>query len=224
MKEYFKDRPFYFNPPWNILFELGRLNKLRPWDVNIAYLLDSFMKKMESLRKFDFKASGVALDSSATIYLTKTSLLLELQKPPPSPSSKPDFEPSLLLLPARFELTSTTVKNLLEALEAVLKGEHLLKTKPKEEYILPLPPTRLLPSDIYLLEIEKMMEDLYKKLLNLFKKGKTVVFSKLVEGLDKLETIRTFIVLLFLAQKGKVDLWQDENLEEVYITRQDWET
>jgi len=104
-------------------------------------------------------------------------------------------------------------------LEDVLKGERFLKTKSKEEYILPLPPTSLLPSDAYMLEIEEMMENLYRKLLNLFERGKPVVFSKLVEGLDKIEIIKTFIVLLFLAQKGRVDLWQDENLEEVYITR-----
>jgi len=218
MKDYFINRPFFYNPPWNILFELDRLNKLRPWDVNIAYLLTSFLKEMESLRSFDFRASGIALDSSATIFLMKTTLVLELQKPPPLPAVfKPESELSPLLLPARFELTSTTIQNLLEALEEVLKGEHFLKIKPREEYTLPLPLTSLLPLDAYLMKIEEMMENLHRKLISFLEKEKIVLFSKLVAGLDKLEAVKTFIILLFLAQKGKVDLWQDENLEEIYI-------
>ncbi|MFB3850469.1 MAG: hypothetical protein ACE14Q_00935 [Acidobacteriota bacterium] len=32
-------RPFYLRPPWNILFEISKLEKLTPWNVNIAYLL-----------------------------------------------------------------------------------------------------------------------------------------------------------------------------------------
>jgi chromatin segregation and condensation protein Rec8/ScpA/Scc1 (kleisin family) len=36
--------------------------------------------------------------------------------------------------------------------------------------------------------------------------------------MEALEAIKTFIVLLFLAQKGDVSLWQDENLGDIYIT------
>ena len=36
-------RPFYLRPPWNILFEISKLEKLTPWNVNIAYLLRSFL-------------------------------------------------------------------------------------------------------------------------------------------------------------------------------------
>ncbi len=40
-------RPFYLRPPWNILFEISKLEKLTPWNVNIAYLLRSFLSEME---------------------------------------------------------------------------------------------------------------------------------------------------------------------------------
>ena len=32
-------KPFYLRPPWNILFEISKLEKLTPWNVNIAYLV-----------------------------------------------------------------------------------------------------------------------------------------------------------------------------------------
>src|SRR5208283_732855 len=121
-------RPFYLRPPLNILFELNKLEKLTPWNVNISYLLRSFLSEMERTDNVDFRASGVALDSSALIYLMKSKLLLTLQEPPAAlpPKGPGDFVPPPLFLPLRHELTSTTIQHLLEVLDDVLKGEKLL--------------------------------------------------------------------------------------------------
>lgn len=99
-----------------------------------------------------------------------------------------------------------------------MKGESLFALKPRTVPILPSPPEFLPPLDLYLVEIEKQMDKLYHTLLRYAGKGKLVLFSKVIEGLDKLEAIKTFLVLLFLAQKGDVTLWQDENLSDIYIT------
>src|SRR3972149_72338 len=120
-------RPFYMRPPWNILFEISKFEKLTPWNVNIAYLLNSFLTEMERTGKVDFRASGVALDSSALIYLMKSKLLLTLQEPPAPPKAPPGFIPPPLFLPLRHELTSTTIQNLLDVLDEVLKGEKLYR-------------------------------------------------------------------------------------------------
>jgi len=210
-------KPFYFRPPWNILFELNRLRNLRPWDVNIAFLLTTFLEEMEKRGEVDFRASGVALDSSSTIYLMKSKLLLELEKPPEPPKAPMDFLPPPLFLPVRYELTSTTVQELLNVLDEVLKGEHLLALKPRTESILPSVPLVLPPLDLYLMEIEKQMDRLYHKLSGLAAQGRFVLFCKVIAGLERLEAIKTFIVLLFLAQKGDISLWQNEDLTEIYI-------
>ena len=86
-------RPFYMRPPWNILFDISKLEKLTPWNVNISYLLNSFLSEMERNGKVDFRASGVALDSSALIYLMKSKLLMTLQEPPAQPKPPGDFVP-----------------------------------------------------------------------------------------------------------------------------------
>jgi chromatin segregation and condensation protein Rec8/ScpA/Scc1 (kleisin family) len=210
-------KPFYFRPPWNILFELNRLRNLRPWDVNIAFLLTTFLVEMEKCGDVDFRASGVALGSSSAIYLMKSKLLLELEKPPEPPRAQKDFLPPPLLLPVRYELPSTTVQELLTVLDEVLKGEHLLHLKPRLEPILPPPPEILPPLDLYLMEIEKQMDRLFNTLSRLATGGKYVLFSRVVSELERLEAVKTFIVLLFLAQKGDVSLWQDENQSEIYI-------
>jgi len=211
------EKPFYFQPPWNILFEFHRLEKILPWDVNISFLLTSFLEEMEKRGEIDFRASGMVLDSSTTIYLMKSKLLLKLEEPPLAPKAPPDFLPPPLFLPLRYELTSTTIHHLLTVLDEVLKGERLFPLEQRLEPLL-VPPEVLPPLDLYLMEIEERMENLYDFLCQLAREAKLIVFSKVVAGIEKLEAIKTFIILLFLAQKGKVSLWQEEDFGELYIT------
>jgi len=212
-------RPFYLRPPLNILFEFNKLEKLTPWNVNIAYLLSSFLDEMEKSGKVDFRASGVALGSSALIYLMKSKLLLALEEPPPPPKAPKDFVPPPLFLPLRYELTSTTIKHLLEVLDDVLKGEKLLRPeKVAAEPILPTASEIFSQLDMYLMEIELQMENLYTILSEKVKGTGIIEFSTLIKGTARLEAIRTFILLLFLAQDGRVSLWQNEETEEIYVT------
>jgi chromatin segregation and condensation protein Rec8/ScpA/Scc1 (kleisin family) len=212
-------RPFYLHPPWNILFEFHKLEKLTPWNINIAYLLTSFLEQMEKSGQIDFRASGVALDSSALIYLMKSKLLLKLEEPPTPAKGPKDFVPPPLFLPLRHELTSTTISHLLEVLDEVLKGEGLIRVeKPLVEPLLPTASEILPQLDLYLMEIELQMEKLYVTLLERVKGAGIIEFSSLIRGMTRIEAIRTFVVLLFLAQEGKINLWQNEESVEIYIT------
>ncbi len=211
-------KPFYLQHPWNILFEIHRLEKVKPWNVSISFLLASFLDEMEKHGEVDFRASGVALDSSAFIYLMKSKLLLKLEEPPAPPKLPPDFIPPPIFLPLRYELTSTTIEQLLEALDSVLKGEKLLPLKPHLEPILPSP-TDIMPDiDQYLMEIETLMEELYNRMLQLSEGKFFFSFTNLICDRDRIEAIRTFILLLFLAQRKRIWLWQEEEFGEIYIS------
>ncbi|MGA2681627.1 MAG: hypothetical protein ABSF44_07495 [Candidatus Bathyarchaeia archaeon] len=212
-------KPFYLRPPWNILFEISKLEKLTPWNVNIAYLLRSFLSEMERTNKTDFRASGVALDSSALIYLMKSKLLLTLQEPPAPPARPQDYVPPPLFLPLRHELTSTTIQHLLEVLDDVLKGERLLNLDHvvAQHPILPSV-TDLLPQfDKFMAEIELQINNLYAILCEKVGGSGIIDFSTLTKTMTRIEALRTFIYLLFLAQDAVVSLWQNEETEELYI-------
>ncbi|MEM1506954.1 MAG: hypothetical protein QW702_04510 [Candidatus Bathyarchaeia archaeon] len=213
------NRPFYLQPPWDILFDFQRLQKINPWSIDIAFLLLTFLKEMEQRAIIDFRASGVALDSSASIYLLKSSLLLKFEEPQPPPSPKPaiDFIPPPLTLPLRYELTTTTIQNLLEALNEALQSESLLSIKVAQKPI--LPPPEIIPTiSAYLMEIESKIEEVSQKIRFLLERGEIVTFSKIIHGSDKNEAIRVFIILLFMAQRGIVTLWQHEEFGEIYVT------
>jgi segregation and condensation protein A len=211
-------KPFYLHPPWNILFEIHKLEKVKPWKVNISFLLTSFLEEMQKHGDVDFRASGVALDSSAFIYLMKSKLLLKLEEPPAPPKLPPEYIPPPIFLPLRYELTSTTIEQLLEALDSVLKGEKLLPLKPRIEPVLPSPSELMPEIDRYLMEIETLMERLYDEMLQISKGKRFLTFTNLVFSKNRLGTIRTFILLLFLAQRQRVWLWQEEEFGEIYIS------
>ena len=216
-------KPFYLKPPWNILFELNKLEKLTPWNVNISYLLRSFLSEMERTGKVDFRASGVALDSFALIYLMKSKLLLTLQEPPAPPKPPPDFVPPPLFLPLRHELTSTTIQHLLDVLDDVLKGEKLHRAnRIAAQPVLPAVSDILPQFDAFLAELELQMNKLYALLCERVKGAGIVEFLTLIRDVDRIEAVRTFILLLFLAQDGKVSLWQNEETEELYIAVGNW--
>jgi chromatin segregation and condensation protein Rec8/ScpA/Scc1 (kleisin family) len=211
-------KPFYLRPPWNILFELNKLEKLIPWNVNISYLLRSFLSEMERTGKVDFRASGVALDSSALIYLMKSKLLLTLQEPPAPPKPPPDFVPPPLFLPLRHELTSTTIQHLLDVLDDALKVEKLHRAdRVVAQPVLPAVSDILPQFDAFLAELELQMKKLHALLCERVKGVGIIEFSTLIRGVDRIEAVRTFVLLLFLAQDGKVSLWQNEETEELYI-------
>lgn len=212
-------KPFYLRPPWNILFEISKLEKLTPWNVNIAYLLRSFLTEMERTEKVDFRASGVALDSSALIYLMKSKLLLTLQEPPAPPKAPQDFVPPPLFLPLRHELTSTTIQHLLEVLDDVLKGEKLLHLEHVVEQhpILPSVSDLMPQFDQFIAELELQVDKLYAILCEKVKGAGIIDFATLSKGATRIEALRMFIYLLFLAQDGLVSLWQNEETEELYI-------
>ncbi|MCL2288310.1 MAG: hypothetical protein FWC33_03920 [Candidatus Bathyarchaeota archaeon] len=215
-------RPFYLRPPWNILFELSKLEKLgTPWGINIAYLLRTFLTEMDHTEKVDFRASGVALDSSALIYLMKSKLLLTLNELPVPTAQKlpPDFVPPPLFLPLRHELTSTTIQHLLEVLDEVLKGEKIsrLDRAVAQTPVLPIVSDLLPQFDRFIAELESQVEQLYALLVEKVHGKGIIDFSTLTKGATRIEALRTFIYLLFLAQDGLVSLWQNEETEELYI-------
>ncbi|MBS7627845.1 hypothetical protein KEJ36_03385, partial [Candidatus Bathyarchaeota archaeon] len=76
-----------------------------------------------------------------------------------------------------------------------------------------------LPSlDPYLVKIEELTDGLYERLLGLLNKDAFIPFSKVIEKLPRREALITFLALLFLACRGKLNLWQEEEPGEIYIS------
>jgi segregation and condensation protein A len=209
------EKPFWLRPPYMILFDLLRLHRIKPWDVNITYILNAFLAEMKKQGFIDFSASGTALLSSSMIHRMKSELVLKMEEPPKPPIARPNEEvPPPLPFPIRFEYTSTSIEQVLSVLEEVLKRESAALADRKS---LLSPPEILEQMDEFLANIEKNIEAFYASLLRMATATPTLSFLELTRGSTLLEAVRVFIMLLFLVMENRVSLSQTEDRGDITI-------
>lgn len=210
------EKPFWLRPPYLILFDLLRLHRIKPWDVNITYLLNAFLAEMKKQGFIDFSASGTALLSSSMIHRMKSELVLEMEEPPKPPIARPNEEvPPPLPFPIRFEYTATSIEQVLSLLEEVLKRESIALAERKG---LLSPPEILEQMDEFLADIEKNMETFYSTLVRKAARSHTLSFLHLTKQYTLLDVVRAFIMLLFLVMQDRVTLSQKEDRGDIIIT------
>lgn len=208
-------KPFWMRHPYLILFDLLRLHRVKPWDVNIANLLNTFLTEMKDHGHIDFSASGTALLSSSIIHRMKSELVLKMEDPPRSPPQRLQEDvPPPLPLPLRFEYTATPLSEVLQAIEEVIKSEvQLLSHKTSD--LKPVPLVEEL--DDFITNIQDHLETLYHRLIHEFKNLQQISFTKLTTKMDILEVVRTFILILFLASRGNIELFQNPDSNDIMI-------
>ena len=212
-----KEKPFYLRPPWEILFKETKLEKISPWSIDLVHLLTTLLEEMSRVG-IDFRAAGTAINSSVLIYLKKAELLLKMEEPPKPPPEKAEiYLPPPVNLPFRFEFTTTTIKDLVEALERALMDESRRSQSPKLP-TLPAPIPDLMSIETYLHEIEERSDDLLERIRLISRSGGALTLSALITEHSWPEVVRVFIMLLFLAQRDKIDLQQDEDETDIKIT------
>ena len=208
-------KPFWLRPPYLILFDLLRLHRVKPWDVDIANLLNTFLAEMKKSGYIDFSASGTALLSSSVVHRMKSELVLKMEEPPKPPVARPDVEvPPPLPFPLRFEYTSTSVVEILRTLQEVLESE---KTMLAKKPFMLSPPSVFEQFDEFLANIQENIQNFYGKLIKLSIRGLPLSFRDLISGQTLIEAIRVFVMLLFLANDKKILLTQDEQGSDLYI-------
>jgi chromatin segregation and condensation protein Rec8/ScpA/Scc1 (kleisin family) len=211
-----KQKPYYLRQPWDILFRENKLERVSPWNINLVMLLTTLLEQMEE-EGIDFRLAGTAIQSSVLIYLKKAEMLLTMEDlPKPDDDREEVYLPPALPLPFRFEHTTTTVNDLIEALERALT-ERSQSVKPNLP-TLPLPIPDFLDAEDYLLEIENRSDALFEEILWRTRSSDVVRLTELIYGLDFLEVVRIFMMLLFLAQRMKINLTQSEEEIDVNIT------
>jgi segregation and condensation protein A len=208
-------KPFWLRPPYLILFDLLRLHRVKPWDVDIALLLNNFLAEMKNSGYIDFSASGTALLSSSIVHRMKSELVLKMEEPPKPPTPRPTDEvPPPLPFPLRFEYTSTSVAEILRTLQEVLTNEKTILAK--KPFMLS-PPSVFEQLDEFLANMEENIEKFYADLIKLSIKEVPLSFREIVAGESLIQIVRVFIMLLFLAHQRKVILNQVEGSSDISI-------
>jgi segregation and condensation protein A len=211
-------------PPLNLLFNTALLGKQNVWEINISTLLELLLKIINSSGKKDLRICGIAAWSSTLIYRLKVESIFQLEK---LSLEKKNFTssiekeiPVLKLIDFPFRLSSTypiSLEDLLNVLENIISSLH--NPNLKRRNLVQLEPIEIFDFDHYLVKFEKILEEKEAFIMHSLTVTESILFSKFIDKLDRLEVARIFIALLHLAMKGKIDIVQIDDSSDIEIRR-----
>ena len=209
--------------PLNLLVNPKTARKGKPWEIDIADLLDIFLKQIITKNNPDLRLCGTAAFSSAVLYRFKVETLfyfekLKVKRPRVSRSGPP----SIIVLPFRYELYSTSIDDLITNLEKILEDVSRQDIEKKDKSLL-LQPDSEPDFDQYIIKFEENVEDFKKELIAKLTNSDRMLFTELIKEKNLLEQSRAFLLLLFAAIDGIVTLEQLESPDtlesDIVITR-----
>lgn len=192
--------------PLNILVNPEAIKKQKPWDLDLASLLDAFSSIMKNSESLNLRLCGSAIVSSALIYRIKVETLFLYEKLRIKKESVQSTEPPLFEMPFRHELYLTSLGDLISALERIIMEVTAVQRKEKHGRLIEAEP---LPEvDDPFLNMKELLSFFRSNLLNSLENKGEILFSEYVHGMKLLEAIQSFILMLFVVAEGLVILEQ----------------
>ncbi len=218
--------------PLGILVELAQGGKIDPWDIDIVQLTDSFLGKVEELKKMDLRISSRTLLYSAILLRMKSSRILEVEEEEISEFDSDFVDELNLPEPEYFPLPKLPIRRIstrpvtLNELMFELKKVEKTITKKNEKRALRASEELHLLEDIHLNTVDVLgiaheeaissrLVLIWANLSELFMIQSVVLFSSFLKISE--DRIMDYLSLLFLASSRKIWLFQDELFGELYI-------
>jgi segregation and condensation protein A len=218
-------------PPLNLLFNPSLLVQKDVWNIDIAGLLEMFLRILNATGNRDLRICGLAAVSSSMIYRLKVESIFMLEKIAMSKkgindSSDNQEEEQLPIpqlspieLPFRVEPTyPVSVEDLLRMLEnMVMELTNPRSNRKKQE--LELEPVETFNFDQYLIRFEKIIQGYEDMIYDIVSADGVLLFKTLVNRMDPIEMARCFIAMLYLAMKGRINLeYSEYHPEDIKMT------
>ena len=216
-------------PPLNLLFNPSLLIRKDVWNIDIARLLETFLRLLNATGNKDLRICGLAAVSSSMIYRLKVESIFVLEKiamqkkglndatNDPQQLPIPKLDP--IEIPFRIEPTyPVSVEDLLHMLENMIMELANPRSKRKKQE-LELEPIETFNFDQYLIKFEKIIQDYEDMIYDIVAADGVLMFKRLVNKLEPVEMARCFIAMLYLAMKDKIKLdHPEEDSEDIKMT------
>lgn len=186
---------------------------LDPQQIDIIRLAESFTEYLQRLKTFDFRIPARFILIAAILLRMKCELLLEEEEEKARVESEaapgidienvPELFPPLMRKPTRKVTLSELIGALNKAFEFKERkeGKHLRMRRAVEN----------------LIEPEEDIELRITRIHDRIAKRSEIKFSELVHSWKRREIVKTFMPLLHLMQRGKVQCDQEEFFSEIVI-------
>lgn len=197
-------------PPLNLLVDPTSARGRRPWEIDIGKLIDLFLSLMTQRGRIDLRLCGSAALSSALLYRFKVESLFFFEKLLLERKEVPFHEPpSMIVMPFRYELHSTSIDDLMNVLSEVLTE---ILTKPRKEKRIErlIEAEPIIEIDPFVANIQELLASFKSQVSRVLIDQGSISFREFVKGMTVLEEVRTFILFLFLAMEGVIRLREQE--------------
>jgi segregation and condensation protein A len=206
--------------PFQILLELVQAHKLDPWDVDIEKLADVFIQRINEMQELDLRLSGRAIFSASILLRMKSEYMfngngngsgLELEEEDLGgfDLNLPDLGSITVVQRAPRKITIFDIMGALQEALREMPAQRRTIRRDMEKIMKHL--------SEYHINLDRYIDELYQKILNLASAGEDVVFSKLIPERTRLAASRTLLLLLFLSARGKIILDQNEPFGEIFV-------
>ena len=207
--EVVKEKSDLSKPPLNILINPTEMKTRKPWEIDLQELLEMFIKIIEQMETPDLRLCGSAALSSALIYRLKVESLFLFEKLKIKRQITGRLDPPQMLeIPYRYELSTTNLDDLVSTLESILDEMISQQIKKPKTSVIEVEP--IIEVDIFSVQIQKALKELKRDIGNLLREKKRILFSEYVMNMNTLDRVRTFLLLLFIANDGLIRIIQDE--------------
>jgi len=228
-------------PEWkSILLDLVRSEKMDPWDIDLVHLAQKYLERIKSMQSNNLYVPANALLACAILLNMKADVLRQyfveeeendgaedlvadfafLDDYEPIPESVPEEQPSekstppQVLPPVRITPRRVTLEELLAAMERVMKAKKSVPRRPEIE----IDPIDDLLEDMEKDDVEELIEETYQRVLDSLDSEGITTLSRIVDGKDAYSIVRRFLPILYLANEGKLNVWQEQPFDEIFIS------
>lgn len=214
-----------------IIYDLIKADEMHPWDIDVSLLTQRYIETIKKLEEMNFFVSGKVLFAAAFLLKLKTEYLVDSDiayfdsilfpqtemfddMDLPFQRQKLDLPPLGIRTPMPRK-RKVSVQDLMKALERALEVNKRRIIKFNRYYTenVPVMPDKKV-------DIVEMIKNIYEKVFGMFQRKETITFSKLLpEGdVTKKEKVYTLLPLLHLENEQKVELSQERQFEEIFIS------
>jgi len=207
-------------PTWKeMLLDLVIKEHLDPWNIDIGVIATKYLERIRSMQMLDLHIpANLILAASILLRFKSDALKLEEEVQEVEPEmfigedQKPVEIPMLTLRTRIPPKRKVTLDELVQALEEVFeeqKRREELRKRPAipEKIVLALPE----------FNIEQQTEEVYKRIKETADSEGLATFSSILKDDSAQGKVFTLLPLLFLAQAGKINIFQEKFFGEIFI-------
>ena len=215
-----------------IIYDLIKTEQMDPWDIDISLLSNKYLEAVKALKGMNMFISGKVVLAAALLLRIKSTKLVEedialfdqflfhpeaeellddimdLEK-----SQRVKDIPRLAIKTPQARKKKVTVQDLMTALQKALEVNQrkVMREVKERSFSVQIPKIKV--------DITALIKSIYEKILDFFKRGEEVTFTKLVPGEKKEDKVYTFIPLLHLDNQGKINLTQEKPFSEINVRK-----